>query len=87
MTCECLLQIGYEKNTGFFADAYSDYALYRRQTLNRGLNTFSFTCVVMFFKPLIINKVNELTWLCYDLCLFVTDRLCKKNTGYFADAY
>jgi hypothetical protein len=29
-----------------------------------------FTCAMRYFKPLIINQVNELTWLCYDLCLF-----------------
>ena len=29
--------------------------------------TFSSTCVVMYCKPLIINQVTELTWLCYDL--------------------
>jgi hypothetical protein len=55
--------------------------------LIRGLNTLSFTCVVMYFKPPIVNQVTELTWLCYDFCLFVTDRFRKKKTGYFADAY
>ncbi len=69
MICVCLLQIGYEQNTGIFADAYQGLALYRRQTYIRGLNTFSLSCVVMYFKPLIISQVTELTWLCYDLCL------------------
>jgi len=32
----------------------------------------------MYFKPLIINQVTELTWLCYDLWMFVTDRVRKK---------
>jgi len=81
-----LLQIGYKQNTGIFADAYQGKALYRHQTLIRGRNTFSFTCAMRYFKPLIINQVTELTWLCYDLCLFVTDRL-QKNKGIFADAY
>jgi hypothetical protein len=40
----------------------------------------------MYSKPLIINQVTELTWLCYDLCLFVTEGY-EKDTGYFADAY
>jgi len=39
-----------------------------------------------YFKPLNINQVTELTWLCFDLCLIVTDRL-RKNTGIFGDAY
>jgi len=28
--------------------------------------------------PLIINQVTELTWLCYDLCLFFTEGYEKK---------
>jgi len=32
----------------------------------------------MYSKLLIINQVTELTWLCYDLRMFVTDRLRKK---------
>jgi hypothetical protein len=58
-----------EKYTGIFADAYQGLALYRCQTLIRGLNTFSFTYAVRYSKPLIIIQVTELTWLCYDLCL------------------
>jgi hypothetical protein len=58
-----------EKNTAIFADAYQGLALYRCQTLNRGLNTFTFTCAVRYFKPLIIIQVIELTLLWYDLCL------------------
>jgi hypothetical protein len=53
--------------------------MYRHQTLIRGFNTFSFTCAVRYFQHLIINQVTELTWLCYDLCLFcyiiITHRL------------
>ncbi len=63
-----LLQISEEKNTGIFADAYQGLALYMCQILILGLITFSFTCAVMYFKPLIINPVTELTWLCFDLC-------------------
>jgi hypothetical protein len=59
-----VLLLNDEKNTGFFADAYLCLALYRRQT-----TTFSFTFPMRYFKPLIINNVTELTWLCYDLCL------------------
>jgi hypothetical protein len=36
------------------ADAYQGLALFRCQTLIRGLNTFTFTCAVRYFKPLII---------------------------------
>jgi hypothetical protein len=49
-----LILIGDEKNTGIFSDAYQGLALYRCQTLMRGLNTFSFTCAVRYFKPLIM---------------------------------
>jgi hypothetical protein len=58
-----------EKKTGIFADAYQCLALYRCQTLIRGLNTLSFTCAVRYFKPLIMIQVTELTWLCYNLFL------------------
>jgi hypothetical protein len=57
-----------EKNTGIFADAYQGLALYRCQTLIRGLNTFTFTYDLRYFKPLIIIQVTELTLLWYDLC-------------------
>ncbi len=43
-----------------------------------GFKTFSFTCVVMYSKPLILKQVTELTWLCYELWMSVTDRLRKK---------
>jgi hypothetical protein len=55
-----------KKNTGIFADAYQGLALYRCLTMIRGLNTFTFTCAVRYFKPLIIIQVTELTLLCYD---------------------
>jgi len=73
-----VLLLNDEKNTSYFADAHQCLALYRRQTLIRGLNTFRFTCAMRYFRPLIINQVTELTFLCYDLCLFVTDRLGTK---------
>jgi hypothetical protein len=53
-----------DKNTGIFADACQGLALYRCQTLMRGLNTLSFTCAVRYFKPLIMIQVTELTLLC-----------------------
>jgi hypothetical protein len=28
------------------------------------------TFAMRYFKPLIINQVTKLTWLCFDLCLF-----------------
>jgi hypothetical protein len=37
----------------------------------RGLNTFSSTCAMRYFKPLIINQVHKLTWLCFDSCFFL----------------
>jgi hypothetical protein len=63
-----------EKSTAIFADAYQGLALYRCQTLIRGLNTFTFTCAVRYFKPLIIIQVIELTLLWYDLFLMWTTR-------------
>jgi len=57
-----------EKNTGILADANQGLALYMCQTLIRGLNTFTFTCAVSYFKPLIIIQITELTLLWYDLC-------------------
>jgi hypothetical protein len=76
-----------EKNTGILADAYQGLALYRCQTLIRGLNTFTFTCAVRYFKPLIIIQVTELILLWYDLCLMWYRKVTKKNTGMIADAY
>jgi hypothetical protein len=67
-----------EKNTGIFADAYQCLALYRCQTLIRGLNTCSFTCAVRYFKPLILSQVTELTLLWYDLCLMWYRKMTKK---------
>jgi hypothetical protein len=67
-----------EKITGIFADAYQGLALYRCQTLIRGLITFTFTCAVMYFKPLIIIQVTELTFLWYDLCLMWYRKMTKK---------
>jgi hypothetical protein len=66
-----------EKKIGIFADAYQGLALYRCQTLIRGLNTFTFTCAVMYFKPLIIIQVTELTLLWYDLCLMWYRKVTK----------
>ena len=57
------------ENTHILADACQGLALYMSQTLIRGLNTFTFTCAVRYFKPLIIIQVTELTWLCYVLFL------------------
>jgi hypothetical protein len=82
-----VLLLNGEKNTGYFADAHQCLALYRRQTLFRGLNTFRFTCGMRYFNPLIIIQVMELTWLCYDLCLLCYLLNDEKNTGYFADAH
>jgi hypothetical protein len=53
-------------------------ALYMCQTLIRSLNTFTFTCAVRYFKPLIIIQVTELTLLWYDLCLMWYRILTKK---------
>ena len=75
-----LLQTGYEKIQASLV-MHIRVRHYRCQTWIIGFKTFSFTCVVMYFKPLIINQVTELTWLCYDLCLFVTDRLQKKKAS------
>jgi len=73
-----VLLLNDEKNTGNFADTNQCLALYRRQTLFRGLNTFRFTCGMRYFNPLIINQVTELTWLCYDLCLLCYCEMTKK---------
>jgi hypothetical protein len=59
-------------------DAYQGLALYRCQTLIKGLNTFTFTCAVRYFKPLIIIQVTELTFLCCDLCLLCYWKVTKK---------
>jgi hypothetical protein len=58
-----------KKITGILVDAYQALAMYMCQTLIRSLNTFTYTCAVRYFKPLIIIQVTELNWLCYDLCL------------------
>jgi hypothetical protein len=75
------------KNTHIFADAYQGLALYRCQTLIRGWNTFTLTCAVRYFKPLIIIQVTELTLLWYDLCLMWYRKMTKKITGILVDAY
>jgi len=67
-----------KKITGILADAYQALALYMCQTLIRSLNTFTFTCAVRNFKPLIIIQVTELTLLCYDLCLMWYRKMAKK---------
>jgi hypothetical protein len=67
-----------ENNTGIFPDAYQGLTLYRCQTLIRGLITFTFTCALRYFKPLIINQVTELTLLWYDLCLMWYRKMTKK---------
>jgi hypothetical protein len=67
-----------EKNACIFADAYKGLALYRCLTMIRGLNTFTFTCAVRYFKPLIIIQVTALTLLWYDLCLMWYRKMTKK---------
>jgi hypothetical protein len=67
-----------EINTGIFADAYQGLALCRCQTLIRGLNTFTFTYDLRYFKPLIIIQVTALTLLWYDLCLIRYRKRTKK---------
>jgi hypothetical protein len=66
------------ENTHILADACQGLALYMSQTLIRGLNTFTFTCAVRHFKPLIIIQVTELTLLWYDLCLMGYRKVTKK---------
>ena len=58
------------KNTHILADACQGLALYMSQTLIRGLNTFTFTCAVRYFKPLIIIQVTE---LCENPCSLGSD--------------
>jgi len=66
-----------------FLDAHQGLALYMCQILILGLNTFSFTCAVRYFKPLIINPVTELTLLCFDLCFLCYWKVMTKIQASF----